>query len=93
MSELGVGDELFEGEMNDHLEKYRESLKQGKGEQDLLARKQTTLAEVEAIKSLPVVIIRNYAANFGSAAKEDLLVVLAQWAATLVENHVRSILV
>lgn len=91
MSELGVGDELFDGEMTEHLKRYEESMQKNKDEQECLSRRQKTLTEVEAITSLPVVVIRNYAANFGSTTKEDLLVVLAQWAAKLVENHVRSV--
>ena len=91
MSELGVGDELFDGEVTEHLQRYEESMQKNKDEQDHLNRRQKTLTEVEVITSLPVVVIRNYAANFGSTTKEDLLVVLAQWAAKLVENRVRSV--
>ncbi|KJA27306.1 hypothetical protein HYPSUDRAFT_62986 [Hypholoma sublateritium FD-334 SS-4] len=93
MSELGVGDELFDGEMTEHIKRYEESMQKNKDEQEYLSRRQKTLTEVEAITTLPVVVIRNYAANFGSTTKEDLLVVLAQWAAKLVENHIAHVIV
>ncbi len=79
------------GQVTEHLKRHEESVQKNKDEQEHLSRRQKTLTEVEAITSLPVVVIRNYAANFGSTTKEDLLVVLAQWAAKLVENRVRSV--
>lgn len=83
MSELGVGDEPF-GE-NDWDVEVVEVL----SEEDYAAggkKKHRTDEELERINALPVVIIRNYEDKTGN--KEDVLDVLAQWAATMVENQV-----
>lgn len=47
------------------------------------------VADAEAISAIPIVIIRNYSpSNKAGGSKEDLLAVLAQWAAGLAENRV-----
>ncbi|KAF9475682.1 hypothetical protein BDN70DRAFT_883451 [Pholiota conissans] len=93
MCELGVGDELFDEDMAVHLENYENNLKLMEQEQQHLVRKQKALTDVNVITSLPVVVIHNYATNFGSTTKEDLLVVLAEWTAKLVENNVAHVIV
>lgn len=106
MSELGIGDEMFgeddvdvtkgeagmtgverENERAKKLEKEKELEEKATAES---AKKQRAL-DVEAVGSLPVVVIRNYAVQSGSA-REELLSVLAQWAATLAENQVGEIM-
>lgn len=86
ISELGVGDELFSEDMEAVLSPAQ--LKETTEDQDNILRKQKALEDVEAIKALPIVVIRNYAA--GTSSKEDVLDVLAQWGAALAENHVSS---
>ena len=54
-------------------------------------RKERGIRDVQAISSLPTVIIRNYATK-GGANREELLNVLATWAASLVENQVNQVL-
>jgi len=85
MSELGVGDELFsegDGPPLLHMEEHPEE----DGRE--FVRKQRTKEEMEAVGALPVVLIRNYAAKVGSSRDEQLLTVLARWAAMLAENQV-----
>jgi len=88
ISELGVGDELFGDDMADGTlpilvaDNTKESEKH-----ERISRRQKALENIDAIKALPIVIIRNYATTSG-ANKEEMLNVLAQWAATLAENHV-----
>jgi hypothetical protein len=83
MSELGVGDEMFG--VNDWdvvaLEGEHET-----DDADNHRRKQQTDEDVEAVNALPVVIIRNYEDK--SMNKDELLDVLAQWAAMMIENQV-----
>ena len=87
MSELGIGDERF-GE--DVIIRVPEDQLQEKPsvEEEQALRRKNTQEDMEAINSLPIVVIRNYSPTAGSAAKEEMLGVLAQWAATLAENQV-----
>ncbi|KAF8078176.1 RNA12 protein-domain-containing protein [Lyophyllum atratum] len=77
MSELGVGDELLTDD-------------DGTGPIHLGSRERKK--EIEAVGALPIVVIRNYAAKIGSN-REELLTVLAQWAAMLTENQVAHVIV
>lgn len=86
MSELGVGDELFNEDME--IAMCPDQLKEMSEDQDSTQRKQKALEDVEAIKALPIVVIRNFAAS--TSSKEDVLDVLSQWGASLAENHVGS---
>lgn len=105
MSELGIGDERmtendadFNGGVMDPYAggSFGEEAKEGKGERrkngngEDLARKQKTAEELETVGSLPIVVIRNFASKAGST-REELLEVLAQWAAGLTENKVRTL--
>lgn len=83
MSELGVGDEMFGDEMVVQ-QQNQERAEKNTTIEETKAKKKQMLEDEEAIHSLPVVIIRNYAAS----SREDLMDVLAQWAASLAENHV-----
>ncbi|KAF4578617.1 mitochondrial escape protein 2 [Pleurotus pulmonarius] len=52
------------------------------------------VADAEAISAIPIVIIRNYSpSNRAGGSKEDLLTVLAQWAAGLAENRIAHVIV
>lgn len=87
MSELGVGDECFEiANFSNTISPDEEEVMIAENEKAF--RKQKAQNSTDIINSLPIVVIRNYAANFGSPTKEALLEALAQWAATLIENQV-----
>lgn len=60
-----------------------------KTSEEELARQRRSVEEVQAVRALPIVVIKNYAAR-GGAYKEALLGVLANWAAALAENQVIS---
>ena len=60
--------------------------KQGEG----VRQKKQSSEDVEAVESIPVVIIKNFESKGGGSRKEELLNVLAQWAANLAENQVSS---
>jgi RNA12 protein len=86
MSELGFGDEKIGDDdvtvvVNGQL---TESEKEEQKERD---KGQRSVLDVQALGSLPIVVIRNYASK-GGANKEELLTVLAAWTATLIENQV-----
>ncbi|KAF5386931.1 hypothetical protein D9615_001714 [Tricholomella constricta] len=91
MSELGFGDELMlesdgTGAMQiDNVDKKWEN-------GDEAARKQRTKGEMDAVKELPIVVIRNYGMKVGSS-REELLTVLAQWAGMLAENQIAHVIV
>ncbi|KAG6888067.1 hypothetical protein C0995_010842 [Termitomyces sp. Mi166 len=90
MSELGIGDEpmlISDGSSTPYVENAEKKLVLEEA-----TRKQSTWEEMEAVRSLPIVVIRNYAVKVGSN-REELLVVLAQWAATLAENQVAHVIV
>jgi RNA12 protein len=86
MSELGIGDELFGERDGVGLMPFNDlGLNQEKQEETL--RREPTTEDGEAAFSLPIVVIKNYSAKVGSS-REELLDVLAQWAAMLAENQV-----
>uniref|UniRef100_A0A8H7Y4C2 Mitochondrial escape protein 2 n=1 Tax=Psilocybe cubensis TaxID=181762 RepID=A0A8H7Y4C2_PSICU len=89
MSELGIGDELFSEDMEITLSS--DEFKNISEEQDNTQRKKKALEDVEAIKALPIVVIRNFAAS--SSSKEEVLDVLSQWGASLTENHIAHVVV
>ncbi|KAF5330523.1 hypothetical protein D9619_005680 [Psilocybe cf. subviscida] len=88
MSELGVGDEMFGDEMVVQ-QQNQERAEKNMTIEESKAKKKHMLEDEQAIQSLPVVIIRNYAAN----SREDVMDVLAQWAASLAENHIAHVIV
>ena len=83
MSELGVGDERL-GDDDDHSNIDGETLPEKVREEE---RRKRDMDDGQSLESLPIVVMKNYAAREG-ANKEELLGVLAQWAATLAENQV-----
>ncbi|KAI0797741.1 exonuclease [Abortiporus biennis] len=95
MSELGIGDELFtdldidQPLLNTNSENNREK-ENGSGEE---RRKQRSAEDLQAIEAMPVVIIKGYESKGGDARRQDLLDVLSQWTATLVENQVAHVIV
>ena len=90
ISELGVGDEAFDELVVTSTDSMdAEGLEKRRASEDELSRKERTAEELYAIGSLPVVIIKNYAAR-GRTGRQEMQEVLGQWAATLVENQVVS---
>ena len=93
MCELGVGDELLEGDREfvgfDATDYEMANLngKVDKTSEEELARQRRSTEDMETVRALPIVVIKNYAAR-GGAYKEALLGVLANWAAALAENQV-----
>lgn len=85
MSELGIGDELF-GERDVAGSLPVNVRSSDKEKQGVTFAKERMTADV-AVASLPIVVIKNYSTKIGSS-REELLGVLAQWAATLAENQV-----
>jgi hypothetical protein len=94
MSELGFGDEMMRdddsdvvvgGVKGDAMHEEKENSQEREKE-----RKQRSVQDMQALGSLPIVVVRNYASK-GGANKQELLTVLAGWAATLVENQVGCI--
>ncbi|KAI6036881.1 RNA12 protein-domain-containing protein [Pisolithus microcarpus] len=96
ISELGVGDEPLNGlvisssgSKDAGALAFEERRRAAEGE---LARKERSMKETRTIESLPVVVIKNYAAR-GRTNRQELLEVLSQWAATLIENQVAHVVV
>ncbi|KAH7889953.1 RNA12 protein-domain-containing protein [Phlebopus sp. FC_14] len=94
MSELGFGDEACNDADSDSAEVDVLPMEEGneKIAEDMLARKQRSVEELQAISALPVVVIKNFAAR-GGANREELLKVLSQWAATLVDNQIAHVII
>ena len=97
MSELGFGDELLLPEDFDEVNPevaiggvHIETLNGGKPIDPCtggtVKRNDMSSKEIEALETLPIVIIKNYATKRG---RDDVLTVLAKWTASLVENQVR----
>ena len=102
MSELGVGDEwLEEKSAGEPFLSFivssvgGASSSDGDGDDDdaEAIRRMRSAEELEAIGSMPVVIIKNFDSKGVGFRREELLNVLAQWAATLAENKVRRIII
>ena len=65
----------------EHAEEDQKRLEEAK-------QQQQRADEVQNIESMPVVIIKNFDSKGGGARKEELLNVLAQWAASLADGQV-----
>ncbi|KAI0079001.1 hypothetical protein K474DRAFT_1592893 [Panus rudis PR-1116 ss-1] len=103
ISELGIGDEWFGEQDADKItvssassseEAVDEKNGSGNGTSaNEEARKKKTAEDLQAIESMPVVVIKNFESKGGDAKKEELLNILSQWAASLVENQVAHVVV
>ena len=80
MSELGVGDERFGPDDADPVDKEADSLDSEIDDENKPG------GDLDAIKGLPVVVIRGFEDKVGG--KTELLDVVAQWATSLVDNRV-----
>ena len=92
MSELGVGVERFtEADADSFPRSESDALEREKESgMDEAPQKPQRSEDLQAVESMPVVIIKNFESKGGGQRKEELLNVLAQWAASLAENQVRS---
>lgn len=90
MSELGVGVERFGDFDVNHPDIAGDEKTGSSNVVEDLKQRQKRFEDVEAVTSMPVVVIKNFEAKGGGIRKEELLNVLAQWAATLADNKVSS---
>ncbi|EKM55740.1 uncharacterized protein PHACADRAFT_195790 [Phanerochaete carnosa HHB-10118-sp] len=102
MSELGVGDERLgvnDAEVKpmnvnnavdekDTQENNATSTGNGSAE-----GKQSQSEDTQAIEAMPIVILRGFESKGGGARREELLNVVSQWAASLVEGEVAHVVV
>jgi hypothetical protein len=92
MSELGFGDERLDDDRDDGVQGYNERVvlmeKEREVERDR-ERKKRSVEEGQAVASLPIVVIKNFAPRGGNS-KEQLTDVLADWATSLVERQVSA---
>lgn len=85
ISELGVGIERFDGGYED---KDNENAREPETE---IKKQNLRQEDIDAIRALPIVVLKNFSSTSkASPAKDEMLGVLAQWAAALVENKVWS---
>ncbi|KAK7015902.1 mitochondrial escape protein 2 [Paramarasmius palmivorus] len=107
MSELGIGDESFSeadsgysplvGGEGGTVERRAETEKTTKNvektiQKDKPSRKQKSLQDIQALEALPIVVIRNFATK-GGLSREQLMDVLAKWAAKLTESQIAHVIV
>ncbi|KAF7800270.1 hypothetical protein EIP86_011517 [Pleurotus ostreatoroseus] len=106
MSELGVGDELF-GDADADVKETVVSEKAvskdsgswiwnwtwGWGGSEARKSKPANTEELRAVEAMPIVVINNFDSKGSSLRKEELLTVLAQWAAALADNSVAHVIV
>ncbi|KAJ7057027.1 RNA12 protein-domain-containing protein [Mycena amicta] len=88
MAELGVGDERFEDAADFFLSSVDQEAEVER--QRYAANREKGKAELEAVSSLPVVVIRNF--DTRGLNREEIFDVMAEWAASLVEQQVRRVL-
>ena len=98
MSELGIGDELMRPEeyeaspqsvTGSPMESFAGAPGAIAGEKEHATQPKTP-SETQALKALPIVVIKNFATKRG---RDTVIDVLAKWAATLVSNQVAHVIV
>jgi hypothetical protein len=90
MSELGVGDERMDDDGKGDLwalEDEKIIAKMEKEQEMERIRRKQLAEEGQAFENLPVVVIRNFSGG-GVAGREDVVNILARWAAELVDSRV-----
>ncbi|PCH38691.1 hypothetical protein WOLCODRAFT_131000 [Wolfiporia cocos MD-104 SS10] len=96
MSELGVGDEwLGEGDADakaDPVDREARVSEEERHEEKSKGRRRS-VDDVQAIEAMPIVIIKGFETKGSGPSKQEMLDVLAQWAATLAQNQVAHVLV
>jgi hypothetical protein len=85
ISELGVGIERFDGDYEDGEKIWSTGEKELEGQRQKLRTQQ----DIHAVRALPIVVLKNFSLRSkASPTKDEVLEVLAQWAAALVERKV-----
>ncbi|KAG1759396.1 RNA12 protein-domain-containing protein [Suillus occidentalis] len=95
ISELGVGDELLEGDDSGSVsfDAMEKEVASSSGRWEELAKQQRrNIEDGQAVRTLPIVVIKNYATR-GGVYKEELISVLTHWAASLTENQIAHVIV
>lgn len=83
ISELGVDIERFDGDYEDE-EKTRST-----GEKEGQRQNLRTREDIHGVRALPIVVLKNFSLRSkASPTKDEVLEVLAQWIAALVERKV-----
>lgn len=92
MSELGIGDELMRPELDFDVPVASLAAERSVGDAEKVpaVARQKTPTEVQTLKTMPIVIISNFATKRG---KDEVITVLSKWAASLVENQVGACVV
>ncbi|RDX48409.1 exonuclease [Lentinus brumalis] len=105
MSELGMGVERFteaDADVLPHAEVQanpdaEEGMSEKIAEDERKAKEakqnQQHSEDMQTVEAMPVIVIKNFESKGGGQRKEELLDVLAQWAASLAENQIAHILV
>jgi hypothetical protein len=83
ISELGVGIERFDGESDE-----KEIRNAGEPEKETKKQDSKVQEDINAIRALPIVVLKNFSSTSKTSTKDEMLGVLAQWTAALVENKV-----
>ncbi|KZT74225.1 hypothetical protein DAEQUDRAFT_761656 [Daedalea quercina L-15889] len=101
MSELGVGDEVFDREVEGLHVVSAASQRGGekaagmeeKREREDAQRQERSKEGLGTVEAMPIVIVKGFASKGGGAGKEEMLDVLSRWAANLAQNQVAHVIV
>lgn len=100
MSELGIGDEPMldidmeaprAGDSADIEEVGMRKLTREREAGEERERKQRSVEDMQAVRSLPIVVIKNFAAK--GTSHEELLAALSHWAATLTDTQIAHVVI
>lgn len=90
MCELGIGDEFMRPEDYDVDLSALTDFDLTNSSEVKSAAKQKSPTELQSLRSLPIVIIKNFATKRG---KDSVIEVLSKWAATLANNKIAHVIV
>ncbi|KII88921.1 hypothetical protein PLICRDRAFT_590111 [Plicaturopsis crispa FD-325 SS-3] len=95
MSELGVGDEWFgENDWDVNGGSGVHDVKETEARQERERNQEERHAEdMEAVSSLPIVVIKNFGERGGLVGREEVLGALAEWAAKLAQDQIAHVVV
>ena len=90
MSELGIGDEMFseadiQGNMTLDARVEYQNVTEYEKKAGEIEKARVTEEDLQEINALPIVLVKNFS---GKAGSEDLLNVLVQWVANLIDRQV-----
>ncbi|OCH95302.1 hypothetical protein OBBRIDRAFT_878653 [Obba rivulosa] len=97
ISELGIGDERLDDLGADDQAMQAHNEEKGRFDDSEKAQGMNDMKwnqnNADDLQSMPIVIIKGFESKGGGQRREELLDVLSQWAATLVENQVAHVVV